>query len=171
MSLSHTIQPQCTKLSIPSWYSFPWFLKSIYLLLSSFQSSFTSIDMDRRIGRNSSGQSQNGPTWKNANILRVIFNIIENQQKLTELIRQGLMASRKKQRPGNISDFRRLQPAIFTGEERPLDSEQWLIDITNPLKVARVPEENQVEVARIQLKNVARTWWLAEEERLDQPIT
>ena len=68
-------------------------------------------------------------------------------------------------------DFRWLQLAIFTWEERPLDADQWLINITDVLKVARVPEENQVKVAKIQLKDVARTWWLAEEARLDKPIT
>jgi len=82
-----------------------------------------------------------------------------------------MIAASKERRPGNVSDFRRLQSAVFTGEERPLDAEQWLIDITDLLKVARVPEENQVKVAKIQLKDVSRTWWLAEEARLDQPIT
>ena len=56
---------------------------------------------------------------------------------------------------------------IFTGEERALDVEQWLIDIIDLLKAVRVLEENQVEVAKIQLKDIARTWWLAEEARLD----
>ena len=28
-----------------------------------------------------------------------------------------------------------------------------------------------MEVAKIQLKDVARNWWLAEEARLDKPIT
>jgi len=37
--------------------------------------------------------------------------------------------------------------------------------------VAWALEENQTEVAKIQQKDVARTWWLAEEARLDQPIT
>jgi len=39
------------------------------------------------------------------------------------------------------------------------------------LKAARVPKENQIEVDKIQLKDVGRTWWLAEEARLDKPIT
>ena len=39
------------------------------------------------------------------------------------------------------------------------------------MNAARVPKENQVEVAKIQLKDVARTWWLAEEARLEKPIT
>ena len=61
--------------------------------------------------------------------------------------------------------------AIFTGEERPLDAKQWLIDVADRLKAARVPEWNEVEVAKIQLKDVARTRWLAEEVRPDKPIT
>jgi len=38
-----------------------------------------------------------------------------------------------------------------------------LVDTTDLLKVARVPDENQVKVAKLQLKDVTRTWWLAEE--------
>jgi len=48
--------------------------------------------------------------------------MMENQQKQTELLRQGLIAAPKEQRSSNVSEFRRLQPAIFTGEERPLDA-------------------------------------------------
>ena len=96
--------------------------------------------------------------------------MMENQQQQTELLRQEIAAP-KEQRPGNISDFRRLQPAIFTGEEKPLDAEQWLTDTSDLLNAARVPEENQVEVAKIQLKVIARTWWLAEEARLEKPVT
>ena len=127
--------------------------------------------MDRRAGRNNSGQSQNGPTGGNPDILRVIQGMVENQQRQTELLRQELIAAPQERRPGNVSDFRRLQPAIFTGEERPLDAEQWLTDATDLLKAARVPEEDQVEVIKIQLKDVARNWWLAKEARLDKPIT
>jgi len=126
--------------------------------------------MDRRTSRNNSGQVSNGPTGENADILRVIQTMVENQQQQTELFRQELAAP-KEQRPGNISDFRRLQPAIFTGGEKPLDAEQWLIDTTDLLNAARVPKENQVEVAKIQLKDVARTWWLAEEARLEKPVS
>ena len=45
-----------------------------------------------------------------------------------------------------------------------------MIDMTDLLKAARIPGENQVEVTKIQLKDVARTWWLAEEARLEKPI-
>jgi len=127
--------------------------------------------MERRSGRNNIGQVPNGPMGgENADVLRVIQAMMENQQQQTELLRQELAAP-KGQRPGNVSDFRRLQPAIFTGEERPLDAEQWLTDTSDLLNAARVPEENQVEVAKIQLKDIARTWWLAEEARLEKPVT
>jgi len=127
--------------------------------------------MERRSGRNNIGQVPNGPVGgENADVLRVIQAMMENQQQQTELLRQELAAP-KEQRPGNISDFRRLQPAIFTGGEKPLDAEQWLTDTTDLLNAARVPKENQVEVAKIQLKDIARTWWLAEEARLEKPVT
>jgi len=126
--------------------------------------------MERRSGRNNSGIAANGPVGENVDILRVIQMMMENQQQQTELLRQELAAP-KGQRPGNVSDFRRLQPAIFTGGEKPLEAEQWLTDTTDLLNAARVPEENQVEVAKIQLKDIARTWWLAEEARLETPVT
>jgi len=43
--------------------------------------------------------------------------------------------------------------------------------MTNLLNVAHAPKDEQVEVVKVQLTNVARTWWLAEEERLEPPIT
>jgi len=110
-------------------------------------------------------------------VLRVIQTMMENQQQQmgnqqqqTELLRQEVAAP-KEQRPGNISDFRRLRPATFTGGEKPLDAEQWLTDTSDLLNAARIPQENQVEVAKIQLKDIARTWWLAEEARLEKPVT
>ena len=86
-------------------------------------------------------------------------------------MQQALLTAPREQRPGTVSDFRRLQPAIFSDTEKPLDAEQRLIDTTDLLKEAQIPDENQVEVVKIQLKDVARTWWLAEEARLERPIT
>jgi len=37
------------------------------------------------------------------------------------------------------------------------------------LKATQVSDENQVEEAKIKLKDVARAWWLAEEARLESP--
>ena len=53
--------------------------------------------------------------------------------------------------------FKRLQLAVFSGTEKPLDVEQWMIDTTDLLKAARVPDVNKVEVTKIQLKDVAKT--------------
>jgi len=60
-----------------------------------------------------------------------------------------LLTAPREHRPGTISDFRRLQPAEFSGTEKPLDAEQWLIDMTDLLKAARILGENQVEVVKI----------------------
>jgi len=104
-------------------------------------------------------EKRNGPSRENNSITRVLQGMMESQQKQTELLRQGLLVAPQEQKLGNVSDFRRLQPAIFSGMERPLDAEQWLVDMTDLLRVARVPDENQVEMAKIQLNDVARTWW------------
>ena len=42
--------------------------------------------------------------------------------------------------------------------------------MTNFLNAACVPKDEQVEVVKIQLTDVVRTWWLAEEERLEPRI-
>ena len=39
-------------------------------------------------------------------------------------------------------DFRRLQQAVFLDTKKPLDAEQWLIDIIDLLKAARISSEN-----------------------------
>ena len=52
-----------------------------------------------------------------------------------------------------------------------MDAEQWLSDTIGLLKAVQILDENQVEVAKIQLKDVTRIWWLAEEARLKKFIT
>ena len=81
------------------------------------------------------------------------------------------MTAPKEQRPGNISDFKRLNPRCFTGMEKPLEAEQWLTDMTNLLEATNVPEADQVKMAKIKLTDVAQTWWLAEEVKLGDNIT
>ena len=103
--------------------------------------------------------------------MRVLHGMMESQHQQTELLRQALLIAPREQSPGNVSDFRRLQPTTISSTEKPLDAEQWLIDTIDLMKVARIPDENQVDVAKIQLKDVARTWWLAEEAILEKPIT
>ena len=108
--------------------------------------------MERRGTRNGPNASQDG--LNSDGMMRVLQGMMQNQQQQTELLRQGLLVAPREQRPGSVSDFRRLQPAVFSGTEKPLDAEQWLIDTTDLLKAARVPDENQVEVAKIQLRDV-----------------
>jgi len=66
---------------------------------------------------------------------------------------------------GNCSQF------YFFSTEKPLDAEQRLIEVVNLIRAIRIPDDNQMEVAKIQLKDVAKTWWLMEEARLEKPIT
>ena len=84
--------------------------------------------------------------------------MLESQHQQIELLHQELLTAPQKQRPGNMTDFRRLYRQYFLVPRSPLDATRWLIDTTDLLKAARVPDENQVEVAKIQLKDVARTW-------------
>ena len=43
--------------------------------------------------------------------------------------------------------------------------------MTDLLKSTRVPDENQAKMTKIQLKDVAKIWWLAEAARLEKLIT
>ena len=127
--------------------------------------------MERRRTRNGPGTSRDSSNGESDNMMRVLHGMMESQHQQTELLRQVLLTAPREQKPGNVSDFRRLQPATFLGTEKPLDAEQWLIYTTDLLKAARIPDENQVKVVKIQLKDEARTWWLAEQARLERPIT
>ena len=68
--------------------------------------------------------TRNGPSRENDSMVRVLQGIMESQQKQTELLRQGLLIAPLERKPGSVSGFRRLQPVIFSGMERPLDGEQ-----------------------------------------------
>ena len=52
-----------------------------------------------------------------------------------------------------------------------MEAKLWLKDMTNLLAVARVPALGQVEMVKILLTDIARSWWLAEEERLTRLVT
>ena len=92
--------------------------------------------MERRGILNGAGTSQDGPNRDNDGLIRILQGMMQSQQQQTELLRQGLLVAPREQRPGNVSDFRRLQPAIFSGTEKPLDAEQWLVDTTDLLEAA-----------------------------------
>jgi len=103
--------------------------------------------------------------------MRVLLESQQQQNERVTVALEKIAASESQTRQGNVSDFRRLHPAAFTGEESYLDAEQWLIDTQNLLVAARVPKADRVDVVKIQLLYVARTWWLAEESHLLRPIS
>ena len=127
--------------------------------------------MEKWGNRDGHGPSRDSLSGKNVNLIRYLLNIVENQQKQIELLRQGLLIAPRKQRLGNVSYFRRLQPVIFSGIEKPLDAEQWLIDTIDLVTAAQILDQNQVEMANVQLRVVVRTRWLTEEARLEKPIS
>ena len=118
--------------------------------------------MERQKNRNGLGSSRDGSSGENDDLMRFLQNMMKNQQKQVELLRQGLLISPREQRSGNVSNFRRLQLVVFSRIEKLLDVEQWLIDTKDLLKATQIPNENQVKVVKIQLKDVSKTWWLAE---------
>ena len=75
------------------------------------------------------------------------------------------------QRAGNITDFKRLNPKEFSGNEKPLAAEQWLLDVANLLQGANIPEAEQVKIMKVQLVDIARTWWAVEETKLTEPVS
>ena len=75
------------------------------------------------------------------------------------------------QRVGTLTDFMRMSPAVFTGTEEPLVVEKWLTDMENLLEGANVPEVDRVKMVKLRFTDVARSWWLAEEAKLQAPIT
>jgi len=82
--------------------------------------------------------------------------LIVVQQTTTVAIERA--AAPREPKLGNVSDFRRLQPTTFAETEKLLDTEQCLVDMTNLLNAAHVPKDDQVEVIKNQLTDVARTW-------------
>jgi len=52
--------------------------------------------------------------------MRILQGMMESQQQQTVLLREGLLTALPEQRPGNVSDFRRLQSAAFSGNEKAL---------------------------------------------------
>ena len=77
--------------------------------------------MEGRRTRNGVGTSRDSSNGDGDNMMRVLHGMMESQHQQTELLRQALLTAPREQRPGNVSDFRRLQPATFSGTEKPLD--------------------------------------------------
>jgi len=98
-----------------------------------------------------SGPSQSIFDMGNGDLMTNIQRTLETQQKQVEFLHQCLLVISQEYHSGTVSEFRKLQPTIFDGTEKPLDAEQWLINTTDLLKAAQVPKEHQVEVVKIRL--------------------
>ena len=116
--------------------------------------------------------TEDGPTpTESVDFMKFLLESQQHQSERLTVALEKIVASGSQARQGNVSDFRRLNPTVFTGEESHLDAEQWLIDTENLLVAARVPEADRVDVVKIQLSGMARIWWLAEESHLSGPIS
>jgi hypothetical protein len=133
---------------------------------------------------NRTGSSNGPPRDDNVGMMEFMRFVMESQQEQMRLMREGLTANNqaativvdrattpREPRTGNISDFWRLLPKEFTGTEEPLVAEQWLTDMVNLLEAANVPAADQVKVVKVQLTDIARTWWLAEEMNIQGQAT
>jgi len=83
----------------------------------------TNSDMEGRRIRNSPGTSYDSSNGESDNMSRVLHGMMESQHQHTKLLWQALLTAPREQRPGNVSDFRRLQPATFSVTEKPLNAE------------------------------------------------
>ena len=45
------------------------------------------------------------------------------------------------------------------------------VDMTNLLEAANIPARDQLRIVKVQLSDIARTWWLAEEAKLSGQAT
>ena len=79
--------------------------------------------MERRRTRNGPDTSRDSSNGESDNMMRVLHGMMESQHQQIELLRQPLLTAPSEQRPGNVSDFRRLQSATFSGTKKPLDAE------------------------------------------------
>jgi hypothetical protein len=99
----------------------------------------------------------------------MMASLAANNQAATAAVDRA--TAPREPRTGSIADFRRLSPREFTGTEEPLAAEQWLTDMVNLLEGANIPAVDQVKVVKVQLTDVARSWWLAEEMNIEGPVT
>jgi len=87
--------------------------------------------------------------------MRLLLESQHQQNEQVTVALEKIAASGSQVKQGNVSDFRKLHPAVFTGEESHLVAKQWLVDTENLLVAARVPKIDRVDVVKIQLSGVA----------------
>jgi transposase InsO family protein len=143
-------------------------------------------------GNNNRAGTSNGPTGDyDVDMMRILMGMMDEQrnqramqQEQIALLRDGLIAAQqtatvavdkaaapREPKVGNVADFRRMNPKEYSGNEGPLESEQWITDMENLLEAANVPAADYVKVVKVQLTDIARTWWQTEEAKSAVPRT
>ncbi|XP_073291021.1 uncharacterized protein [Primulina huaijiensis] len=70
-----------------------------------------------------------------------------------------------------LKKFQSFQPPILRGIETTSDCESWLEDVEIPFDSFEYPDERRVNLIGHQLQEVAKSWWIATKEALEQSGT
>lgn len=67
------------------------------------------------------------------------------------------------ERLGEVTNFRKLHSAIFSRISIALKIVQWIVDMEQLLEATYISNEDRLNTIRIQLTDIAKSWWLTEE--------
>ena len=91
---------------------------------------------------------------------------LTQQFELNRQVMQGVLAQLQNQNQNqnqqhgvNLRDFVRLNPTTFHNPDQPLDTDDWLLDITRQLESARVNAADYITFATYFLRGPAAQWW------------
>jgi len=76
--------------------------------------------------------TEDGPTDP-MEFMKLLLEIQQQQHERLTIALEKFAAPGGQTRQDNVSDFRRLHPTFFIGEESHLNAEQWLINTENLL--------------------------------------
>ncbi|KAK8931451.1 hypothetical protein KSP39_PZI016502 [Platanthera zijinensis] len=66
-----------------------------------------------------------------------------------------------------LRNFRELQPSNYSGDETPMDTDDWIANTRDLLNVLECPENKKVPLAAFLLRGEAKVWW--DKYRTDDP--
>ncbi|KAK8928677.1 hypothetical protein KSP39_PZI017096 [Platanthera zijinensis] len=66
-----------------------------------------------------------------------------------------------------LRNFRELQPSNYSGDEIPMDTDDWIANTRDLLNVLECPENKKVPLAVFLLRGEAKVWW--DKYRADDP--
>ncbi|KAJ6803190.1 uncharacterized protein M6B38_108610 [Iris pallida] len=109
------------------------------------------------------------PTLDNVALLGIVQQIMNSQNRQADVFREALQAREApSQRPGTSKHFTDLRPWEFKGTEGILYADDWLVNMERNLRRARIPEDQKVDNASMQLYDIAFTWY-RDEPRFSVP--